>query len=83
MTGSIPETWARSSNDGTRISFLRSAVSGHGKVVIANADGSNERQLESPLIGLAPHCWAPDDRSIVSVTAVEGLEIGRSRTLAL
>ena len=73
------DSWPTWSNDGQRISFVRSDITDHGHIVVVGADGSNERMLESRLIGWAPHCWTPDDRSILAVTAVEDVGIGDER----
>jgi Tol biopolymer transport system component len=68
------DSWPRFSNDGSMISFFRSAAEDDfGHIVVAdaaNAEPSNQRQLESGLIRFAPHCWAPDDRSIVAATGI-------------
>jgi Tol biopolymer transport system component len=70
--GPTADSWPRFSNDGTRISFLRAGDSDFGYIVIADASGSNERQLHSGPIRHASHCWAPDDRSIMAVSGIGG-----------
>lgn len=74
--GDSKDAWPTWSNDGRRISFIRSVEMDHGHVVVVDADGSSERLLESRLIGWAPHCWTPDDRSISAVTAELNVGIG-------
>lgn len=76
VRGTTNDSWPTWSNDGTRISFIRSAVTDHGHVMVASADGSGVRKLDSGTIGWAPHCWTPDDRSILAVSAEENLGIG-------
>jgi dipeptidyl aminopeptidase/acylaminoacyl peptidase len=76
VAGPTYDAWPEWSNGGTRISFIRSEVADHGHVVVAGVDGQDQRQLDSPLIGWAPHCWAPDDRTIAAVTAQRGVGIG-------
>lgn len=74
--GTTNDSWPTWSNDGTRISFIRSAVTDHGHVMVASADGSALQELVSGTIGWAPHCWTPDDRSILAVSAEENFSIG-------
>jgi len=74
--GPTNDSWPTWSNDGSRISFIRSLATDHGYVMVADADGSNAHPLESDVIGWAPHCWTPDDRGILAVTAEENLGIG-------
>jgi len=76
VQGPTLDFWPEWSNDGTRISFHRAASRDHGYLVIAHADGTDQRPLRSRLIGWAPHCWTPDDSSIVAVTGIEGMGIG-------
>ena len=70
------DSWPAWSNDGTRISFVRSHDTDHGRIVVSNADGSGESVLESETIAWSPHCWTPDDQSIVAPTAEENVSIG-------
>jgi hypothetical protein len=77
VTGATIDSWPTWSNDGGHISFVRSTSTDHGSVVVVNADGSGLRELESGTIGWAPHCWTPDDRSIIAPTAEEGVSIGQ------
>lgn len=76
VTGSTIDSWPTWSNDGRRLSFVRSTVTDHGRIVVVNADGSGESVLASGTIGWSPHCWTPDDRSIIAVGAEENVSIG-------
>jgi hypothetical protein len=73
----LDASWPLFSNAGDHLSYLVSDASNTGWLVVADSDGAHPRRLESPLIGWAPHCWTPDDRSIVAVTGVPNVEIGR------
>jgi TolB protein len=76
IDGETNDLFPEWSNDGTRISFHRAAPIDHGQVVVVDADGRNDRPLETRLIGIAPHCWTPDDAQIVAVTAEQDRAIG-------
>ncbi len=77
------EAWPQFSNDGARISFIRSDGAEPGTIVVADLDGSNQRPLMAGLgprlAGWAPQCWTPDDRSIIALTARRGMAIGDDR----
>lgn len=64
------------SNDGTRFAFLREGPSGE-TVHVADADGSNIRQLSTRVTNLAPLCWSPDDR-LVRATAPQANQTDRT-----
>jgi hypothetical protein len=55
------------SNSGTQFSFIR-VVEGSDPeklvLMVADADGSNIRQVSAVEIGFAAQCWSPDDRFI-------------------
>lgn len=71
------DSWPAFSSDGNRLSFLRSAVSDHGHIVVADVLGQNPRILApNTIVGWAPHCWLPDDRGILAVAAEENVPIG-------
>jgi Tol biopolymer transport system component len=74
--GPTNDSWPEWSNDGTHLSFVRSEMTDHGYLVVADPNGQNQRRLVSPLIGWAPHCWAPDDGSIIAVSAERNVAIG-------
>jgi Tol biopolymer transport system component/predicted Ser/Thr protein kinase len=65
------------SPDGSQLTFLRGYPDqGESAVIVANADGSNQRKLatrkrpaEFPLFGVA---WSPDGRTIVATGANDG-----------
>jgi Tol biopolymer transport system component len=64
------DSWPAWSNDGTRISFVRSRTDNHGDLFVMSADGTGARMIDAGgIVGFAPHCWTPDDRSIVVVNA--------------
>jgi Tol biopolymer transport system component len=73
----LEASWPRFSNAGDHLSYLVSDASNTGWLVVADSDGTHPHRLESPLIAWAPHCWTPDDRSIVAVTGEPNVEIGR------
>lgn len=60
------EDWSPSySRDGTRITFIRNFGGGRRAVFVANADGSNARNLTTaPCLCSNPH-WSPDGQKIV------------------
>jgi Tol biopolymer transport system component len=69
-------TW---SNDGTRISWGRVIEQGAGGalrayVVVADADGTNQRVLPEPA-GLAPSIWSPDDTRLYNYVEGPGGQI--------
>jgi TolB protein len=76
IDGKTNDLFPEWSTDGTRISFHRALPIDHGQVVVVDADGGNERPLDTRLIGIAPHCWTPDDARIVAVTAQQDKGIG-------
>jgi eukaryotic-like serine/threonine-protein kinase len=80
--------------DGKRFVFLRdSGADANSKLIIANADGSNERALATlPLPGYKDPVWSPDGKTIAAsvldpggqnLGRIAGLdpETGRERTL--
>jgi Tol biopolymer transport system component len=62
-------TW---SPDGKRIAYLAAAPGDHPNVMVANADGSDSRQLiDQTVFWLTPR-WSPDGTMIVVQATVEG-----------
>jgi len=71
------------SNAGTQFSFIR-LVDGTDPeqfvLMVANADGSNVREVSPVRVGFGPNCWSPDDRFI----RAPGLQdTGAGRTIIL
>jgi Tol biopolymer transport system component len=70
IAGATDDNHPAWSNAGTRFSFIRvvpGAESAGLMLMVADADGSNPRQVGSALVGYSPQCWAPDDRFIRAI----------------
>jgi Tol biopolymer transport system component len=71
------------SNSGTQFSFIR-VVEGSDPerliLMVADADGSNVRQVSTAEVGFAAQCWSPDDRFIRAAGPVDE---GADRTFLL
>jgi Tol biopolymer transport system component len=66
------------SNDGSRFTFLREIAGSPDFVaMVADADGSNVRQLSDRALNLTTTCWTPDDRYIRAEAS------GANRTIVL
>jgi dipeptidyl aminopeptidase/acylaminoacyl peptidase len=71
-TGEGFDTGVSPSRDGRRIAILR-GTAGDTRIVVANQDGSEARDLAGSYSELAEMDWSPDGRQIAVISTVDGL----------
>ncbi|MFN8519331.1 MAG: hypothetical protein U0667_08070 [Chloroflexota bacterium] len=60
------EFWPSWAPDGSRIAFVRTESVGH--LVVVDAAGREETQLEPAVLGGVPNVWSPDGTRLLSFT---------------
>jgi Tol biopolymer transport system component len=70
------DSWPQWSNDGRRISFIRSRTDNNGDLMVTAADGTGLRKVGEDVAGFAVQCWSPDDRAIAVINAELDVMIG-------